>query len=408
MSDVAVQVEGLSKRYRIGRAGPLRALAARCTGAPRGEADEIWALRDVSFEVRRGEVLGIIGGNGAGKSTLLKVLSRITEPTRGVARCWGRTASLLEVGTGFHPELTGRENVYLSGAILGMRKAEVDRKLDAIVAFSGLERFLDTPVKRYSSGMAVRLAFSVAAHLEPEILIIDEVLAVGDADFRAKSVKKITDFVSGGSTVLFVSHNLHAVRGLCRRALGLKAGRIEVSGPTDDVVDWYLEDVRSGAALVGPEPVDLSTGDARIDSVQILDLDGNPAERFRVGEGMLLRVAVTAKHPLPAPAIFVGLIHTGDLVGPDAGFLNADVGADVDFAEGRNVFELRIESLSLRGGRYTLNVCLHKQDRTTIVAWQRSLHFFDVENPIRVAGIASLPHSWRFPAPDGGGSRRGD
>ena len=228
MSDIAIRVENLGKMYRIGRAqqrhDTLRDLIVDTAAhikdwGKRGDkSDEtIWALKDVSFEVRRGEVVGIIGRNGAGKSTLLKILSRITEPTTGRAEIHGRVGSLLEVGTGFHPELTGRENIYLNGAILGMRRFEIERRFDEIVAFSEIERFLDTPVKRYSSGMYVRLAFAVAAHLEPEILLVDEVLAVGDAAFQKKCLGKMGNVAETGRTVLFVSHNMAAVSNLCKR-----------------------------------------------------------------------------------------------------------------------------------------------------------------------------------------------
>ncbi|MBC7238149.1 MAG: ABC transporter ATP-binding protein, partial [Chloroflexi bacterium] len=233
MTDLAIRVEQLSKRYRIGArqqtfnrlseqvmhtlGAPLRRL--RRLGQPPPPEETIWALKDISFEVRKGEVVGVIGRNGAGKSTLLKVLSRITEPTAGWAEIHGRVGSLLEVGTGFHPELTGRENIYLNGTILGMKKAEVERKFDEIVAFAEVEPFLDTPVKRYSSGMSVRLAFAVAAHLEPEILLVDEVLAVGDAEFQKKCLGKMGEVAREGRTVLFVSHNMGAVVRLCKRAL---------------------------------------------------------------------------------------------------------------------------------------------------------------------------------------------
>ena len=235
-----IRVERLSKRYRIGgrvenhrRLGEVLGELAR---APfrrlRGSAADqtFWALKDVSFEVKRGEVLGIVGKNGAGKSTLLKILSRITEPTEGRAELRGRVASLLEVGTGFHGELTGRENVYLNGTFLGMRKREIDRKFDGIVAFSEVERFIDTPVKRYSSGMYVRLAFAVAAHLEPEILLVDEVLAVGDAEFQRKCLGKMNDIAQEGRTVLFVSHNMAAIQRLCSSAILLREGRVPFSG----------------------------------------------------------------------------------------------------------------------------------------------------------------------------------
>lgn len=254
MSDVAIQVENLGKMYRIGGpqarykrftesvmdtlAAPLRRL--RNIGQPVPEAETLWALKDVSFEVKQGEVVGIIGRNGAGKSTLLKILSRITEPTEGEVRLHGRVGSLLEVGTGFHPELTGRENIYLNGTILGMKRAEIDRKFDEIVAFAEIEKFLDTPVKRYSSGMYVRLAFAVAAHLEPEILVVDEVLAVGDVAFQKKCLGKMGEVAQGGRTVLFVSHNMGAIQSLCRKSLLLFSGQAIKYGQTEEVISYYL------------------------------------------------------------------------------------------------------------------------------------------------------------------------
>jgi lipopolysaccharide transport system ATP-binding protein len=253
MNPSAIQVQGLSKRYRIGksmapdngrrrimdwRVSPFEYLATTLR-AP-AEDEILWALKDVSFEVGRGEVIGIIGPNGAGKSTLLKVLSRITEPTSGRALLFGRVGSLLEIGTGFHPELTGRENIYLSGAILGMRRAEVDQKFDEIAAFAEVDRFLDTPVKRYSSWMYVRLAFAVAAHLETEILLMDEVLAVGDAAFQKKCLGKMGDVATQGRTVLFVSHNLVAVQNLCARSIWIRDGQVAENGPTKNVVGSYL------------------------------------------------------------------------------------------------------------------------------------------------------------------------
>jgi lipopolysaccharide transport system ATP-binding protein len=247
-----VRVENLCKQYRLGAKGPayetlresivgaVRAPFKRLTGN-NGNRETIWALKDVSFEVAPGEVVGIIGSNGAGKSTLLKTLSRITEPTSGKVELYGRLASLLEVGTGFHPELTGRENIYLNGAILGMRKAEIDRKFDEIIGFAELEKFLDTPVKHYSSGMYMRLAFAVASHLEPEILLVDEVLAVGDAAFQKKCLGKMGEVAKHGRTILFVSHNLTAVKSLCRRTLRLDKGLIIDSGDTDQVVLNYIK-----------------------------------------------------------------------------------------------------------------------------------------------------------------------
>lgn len=258
MGNTVVKVEGLRKRYRLGVIGgatlgdELKVLVARLRGRPnplvpldqvendQRVGQDFWALNGVSFEVEQGQILGIIGRNGAGKSTLLKLLSRITTPTEGRIRMKGRVSSLLEVGTGFHQELTGRENIYLNGAILGMNKAEIDGKLDEIIAFSGIRHHIDTPVKRYSSGMKVRLGFAVAAHLEPEIMIIDEVLAVGDADFQRKCLGKMKDVASSGRTVLFVSHNMLSVRSLCTRVIWLQDGRVEMDGPTDEVVQRYL------------------------------------------------------------------------------------------------------------------------------------------------------------------------
>ena len=256
MSDIAIRVENLSKMYHIGETirhdtmrdvlvsglrRPFSMFNGQSSANGTGEhEDEFWALKDVSFEVKRGEIVGVIGRNGAGKSTLLKILCRITEPTSGKAEIHGRVGSLLEVGTGFHPELTGRENIFLNGAILGMKRVEIDRKFDEIVAFSGVERFLDTPVKRYSSGMYVRLAFAVAAHLEPEILIIDEVLAVGDAEFQKKCLGKMGEVAHEGRTVLFVSHNMGMITSLCPRAMLLDAGRVTTQGTASEIVMGYV------------------------------------------------------------------------------------------------------------------------------------------------------------------------
>jgi lipopolysaccharide transport system ATP-binding protein len=266
MSNLAVSVENLWKMYRIGQTeryktlrdsimdtlhAPFRMLAnltpeKRNSTSLQANKRNFWALKDVSFSIKYGEAVGIIGRNGAGKSTLLKIISRITEPTRGMIDIYGRVGSLLEVGTGFHPELTGRENIYLNGAILGMRKAETQAKFDEIVAFSEIEKFIDTPVKFYSSGMYMRLAFSVAAHLEPEILLVDEVLAVGDAAFQKKCLGKMDDVAKQGRTVLFVSHNMQAIRQLCQRAILLEAGSIVADGPALDVSAQYLHDVPLG------------------------------------------------------------------------------------------------------------------------------------------------------------------
>ena len=277
---LAIHAEGLAKRYRLGqRAGyrtlrealtnPFARLVRRAVDDP---AAFVWALEGVSFDVRPGEIVGIIGRNGAGKSTLLKILSRITDPTRGIVEMRGRVAALLEVGTGFHPELTGRENIYLSGAVLGMRRSEIVRFFDAIVAFSEVERFLDTQVKHYSSGMFTRLAFAVAAHLQPEILIVDEVLAVGDASFQRKCLNKMEDVGREGRTVLFVSHNMPAVTRLCPRTILLDKGRVLKDGPSHEVVSAYLSSgLGTTAAREWPEPAERPGNEiVRLASVRVV------------------------------------------------------------------------------------------------------------------------------------------
>jgi lipopolysaccharide transport system ATP-binding protein len=246
MSESAIHINGLGKKFQLGRERGYRTLREsllQTFKSSSNDAASFWALRDINLEIERGQAVGLIGRNGAGKSTLLKILSRITEPTTGRAEIRGRVGSLLEVGTGFHPELTGRENIYLNGIILGMKRAEVNRQFDAIVAFSEVEKFIDTPVKHYSSGMYVRLAFAVAAHLEPEIMIVDEVLAVGDSAFQKKCLGKMNDVAASGRTVVFVSHNMGAIRSLTSRAVWLEDGQIKENGSSEDVVRKYLASV---------------------------------------------------------------------------------------------------------------------------------------------------------------------
>src|SRR5688572_2533064 len=294
MGEVAIRAAGLGKRYRIGQRQKYKALRDTLTDAlyapfrkarslvsasatVKKEQAAIFALKDVSFEIKQGEVVGVIGRNGAGKSTLLKILSRITEPTEGYVDVCGRVGSLLEVGTGFHPELTGRENIYLNGSIIGMRKGEIDRKFDEIVAFAEVEQFLDTPVKFYSSGMYMRLAFSVAAHLEPEILIVDEALAVGDAAFQKKCLGKMGEVAKGGRTVLFVSHNMPAVEALCNKAIYLNAGQLEAQGPVRSMVTRYLD---GQITVSGPaRPASAKVGE----TLELLNInfDPNPVESGR-------------------------------------------------------------------------------------------------------------------------------
>lgn len=318
MGDLAMRIEGIGKKYRIGKKEKyktLRDVLASTFSAPfrkagrllRGEVsvaaeldETIWALEEVSFEVKRGEVIGIIGGNGAGKSTLLKILSRITEPTTGFAEVHGRVGSLLEVGTGFHQELTGRENIYLNGAILGMKRAEIDRKFDEIVAFAEVEKFIDTPVKHYSSGMYLRLAFAVAAHLEPEILLVDEVLAVGDAGFQKKCLGKMGNVAKEGRTVLFVSHNMGAITQLCGTAVQLEKGRLKRIGPSAEVVTAYLSssigtEVKSSWSN---ESLESNHAEVQFKSVRLLSIDEQPQTIVNFNESILIEIAYDVKVPI--------------------------------------------------------------------------------------------------------------
>lgn len=324
-NNIAIEAENLSKVYRIGMReqqhdslltaavdmlkSPLRNFKryrslykfsdAEMASKEGSQESLLWALRDISFSVQRGEVLGIIGHNGAGKSTLLKVLSRITYPTSGRVKIWGRVSSLLEVGTGFHPELTGRENIYLNGTILGMRKQEVDRKFDEIVDFSGVDKFLDTPVKRYSSGMRVRLAFSVAAHLEPEILIIDEVLAVGDAEFQRKCLGKMENVTSEGRTVLFVSHNLSAIARLCKNALLIDGGQVTMHGSAPEVVSSYLSQGGGGAGAREWQDLRERPGGevARLCGIRIKNKEGRLVENIDISEPVGIEMEIEVIKP---------------------------------------------------------------------------------------------------------------
>lgn len=375
MIDTAIKVEGLSKRYRIGAqqlasrnlreklnemvSAPFRAvkhLAGRNGHKPRSVT--FWALKDVSFEVKRGEVVGIIGRNGAGKSTLLKILSRITEPTEGYADISGRIASLLEVGTGFHPELSGRENVYLNGSILGMKRAEIKRKFDEIVAFAEIEKFIDTPVKHYSSGMYVRLAFGVAAHLDPEILLVDEVLSVGDAAFQKKCLGKMGDVARQGRTVLFVSHNMAAIQRLCPNSLSLETGQLVNHGSTDKVVNEYLSE--SGRTAKANHWVDVSrasrggSGEIRFKAFKYdlptsADLNG-----LYSYDSLEITMELISDAPRSVGSVAVTLYdqHGTKLINADT----LSLGLSFKFKEGLNIVSIRIDKVFLNSGLYTLGL----------------------------------------------------
>jgi len=423
VSDIAITVRGLGKRYAIHHQRRPRYTALRDVLADRarrlftfgsrdsGSGDEVedfWALRNVGFEVPRGHVLGVIGRNGAGKSTLLKILSRITEPTEGRVELDGTVASLLEVGTGFHPELTGRENIFLNGAILGMSRADIARQFDAIVAFAEVERFLDTPVKRYSSGMYVRLAFAVAAHLEPDILIVDEVLAVGDAVFQEKCLATMKDVSrTVGRTVLFVSHNLGAIQSLCDSALVLADGEIAFNGNVDDAVRAYLQQGESRAVvddLTGR--VRSGTGEARIVGIRFFDDAGVNQHHFRMGEGFNMAVTVKFLAPVQDPTFGVN-IHT------DTGVMVADCrsshyGVRIGRADGLLEYQMRIESLGLFPRTYVVEPWVADSAALAEIDWVHSAASFMVTSGPRFLsganvnshyGITYIPTSWQVRHP---------
>ena len=398
MSDIAIQVDNLSKRYRIGRglegrstygslretladaaSAPIRRLRRSNNGDSKSETDFIWALKDVSFEVKKGEVVGIIGRNGAGKTTLLKVLSRITSPTKGNVRLWGRVGSLLEVGTGFHPELTGRENIYLNGAVLGMQRVEIERKFDEIVDFAEIEQFLDTPVKRYSSGMYMRLAFAVAAHLEPEILLVDEVLAVGDAAFQKKCLGKMGEVAKEGRTVIFVSHQLGAVRTLCNKGIYINQGKIHARGSIINVLDEYQKlsytDLESLAEITFQENQYLP---AQILSATILDNKGEPSESFNVFDDITLQIQYQVRSNITGYAMIIILKLNSEIL-----LISFDTDTKPDLllsrVIGKYTASIEIPPI-LKKGKYSLDLSIGKLFSSSLDFHENALSFNILEN----------------------------
>jgi homopolymeric O-antigen transport system ATP-binding protein len=363
MSNIAIRVQGLSKQYTIGLAQRRHdTLRDHITDSlkslfrpSRRSATTLWALKDVSFEINKGDVVGIIGRNGAGKSTLLKILSRITEPTEGRCEIHGRVGSLLEVGTGFHGELTGRENVYLNGAILGMKKCEIERKFDEIVAFAEVERFIDTPVKRYSSGMYVRLAFAVAAHLETEILVIDEVLSVGDLNFQRKCLGKMEDVARQGRTVLFVSHNIGAVSNLCTSGLCMEQGRSIRQGDIGSIVDFYIKRNTDSTDLETGRWEHLGTGEARIQSLRVLDVEGNLSSVFSMGQTVVLEFDAEFYRKFPLINFSLELKRC-DLAANILALESQDSGFIGEIAEGKRRFRIEIPNCLLYPAVYEMSL----------------------------------------------------
>jgi len=423
-NEIVIRVEGLGKKYVIGheaereRYVALRDVIARGVRnawrmaadmarghivVPGDTVEEFWALKDVNFEVRRGEVLGIIGRNGAGKSTLLKILSRITEPSEGRVTIHGRVASLLEVGTGFHPELSGRENIFLNGAILGMTRAEIKRKFDEIVAFAEVERFLDTPVKRYSSGMYVRLAFAVAAHLEPEILVVDEVLAVGDVEFQKRCLGKIRSIsTEAGRTVLFVSHNMGAVHSLCSSVVLMEQGRLAFRGSPQDTVQVYgcyrtqqfeVHDTGSWSRT--------GTGEARVISVRLENAEGHAQTLYRMGETMVIVMRAEFPNEVNNPTFGVNIVT-------DSGIRVADCrsnhyGVEVGTVKGIVEYRVRINSLALYPRSYSVEPWVANASCTSDYDWVTNATEFEVSsgpnfmggaNVNSSHGVMYIPTSW--------------
>ena len=405
----AIEFENISKQYRLGlvstgtiandlnrwwtmnilrKEDPYLKIGETNDRSKKGESDYVWALKDINFKVEQGDVVGIIGKNGAGKSTLLKLLSRVTTPTTGEIRVRGRIASLLEVGTGFHPEMTGRENIYLNGAIMGMTKAEISSKLDEIVDFSGCERYIDTPVKRYSSGMTVRLGFAIAAHLEPEILVVDEVLAVGDAEFQKKAIGKMKDVSQGGGrTVLFVSHNMAAVKKLCKRGVVLENGMVKFMGDIKDAVDNYISDSAHISSNVFFKDLSSAPGNdnIRIRSFEVIPCEG---QILNVESGIHFKLVFKNNKPnIILDATFemrtlddIIVFHTGKVVSPDK---NSKVG---DYT-----VEFTIPPFTINTGKYKIRIWFGEAQR--YVLWGNYEHTFEIENTLTGQGynMATLP-----------------
>jgi lipopolysaccharide transport system ATP-binding protein len=420
MSHTAIDIHELGKRYTLGLYGGygydtlrermtrgVRASARRLARrGGRGEPENVlWALRDLTLTIGSGEVVGLIGHNGAGKSTLLKILSRITEPSAGWADVTGRVGSLLEVGTGFHPELTGRENVYLNGSILGMRRSEIRARFDEIVEFAEIERFLDTPVKRYSSGMSVRLAFAVAAHLEPEILLVDEVLAVGDAAFQRKSLAKMNEVAKEGRTVVFVSHNLAIIQALCRRAVLLEHGQVIADGPVKGTIDRYLRELETASSDDLLERTDRDGRAYEETLVRRLEIrEPGGANPDVVVGGRSATIVVEVTKVLPAMECRLTIV---DSLGNPVMSFDSEISSESDLrGDGQgNLIECELEEVPLVPGRYRIDVLVmansHIQDGL------QAAGFFDVQpgvvggRPMPASGSDGdvvLPHVWRLPS----------
>jgi lipopolysaccharide transport system ATP-binding protein len=396
--EVAIRFDEVSKRFVLHheRSRSFQELAVSLFRRRDKTSEEFWALRDVGFSIAPGETVGLVGPNGAGKSTILKLVSRIIEPTSGQIEVYGRVGALLELGTGFHPDLTGRENIYMNGSILGLSRAQIQQRLDAIVAFAELERFIDVPVKHYSSGMYVRLGFSVAVHTEPEVLLVDEVLAVGDAAFQRKCLERIEGLREDGVTILFVSHSVEAVRAICPRVLWLDGGRLVEDGSAEAVVARYLD--RSWALTEGDK---LSAGHTRrwgsgrvqIAGVHLLGGDGQERQHFHVGETFTVEVRYSAERRVEHP-VFGLAIHRSDglhITGPNTQF----AGYEIPSVEGEGIIRYTVSSLPLLEGTYAVSVSAHNWEDTEIYDYHDRLYPFRIlSSDGERYGIVTLRGEW--------------
>lgn len=405
----AIKIESISKKYYITQNEPYYStLRETLTSFGSGkEKKEFWALRDITFSAEKGETIGIIGENGAGKTTLLKILSKITKPTSGKGRINGRVASLLEVGTGFHPELTGIENIYLNGVILGLRKKEIDKNFDKIVEFAGIDRFLNTPLKHYSTGMWARLAFSVAAHLDPEILLIDEVLSVGDAEFQRKSLAKMDDLSGSGRTVIFVSHNMPAVRKLCKKCIYLKEGRIIKSGDVNEVINEYLSgytEVMTGEADLTDLKARSGNLNAKLVRIELKDQYDRITGKFRIKDDMKINLFFEAFEKLRNVKIVLRIFEsTGEAV---TTIYDSDSGFGMTRVEGKNHVSLTLKDIRFCPGVYHISVTLMSEVLSYTVDYYDDIDYaisFRVENQFisdrnltRQYGLLLLTPEWQI------------
>lgn len=392
MNAPAIVVDGLSKRFRIyhERNNTLKSAVMRRN---RARYEDFWALRDVSFEIPQGLTFGLVGDNGSGKSTLLKTLAKILFPDAGRVSTRGRVAALLEVGSGFHPELSGRENVYLNGSILGMTRAEVDRKFDDIVGFSGVERFIDQPVKNYSSGMYVRLGFAVAIHVDPEVLLVDEVLAVGDAAFQEKCAEKFVQLKQEGRTVVVVSHSMSSVRSMCDEVAWIADGRLVETGATPPILDRYLDSTRSDQRVDELGRVRWGSGEATVDAVIVLR-DGRATDTVRSGDDVVVRLAYTAHERIERPVFGLALdTHDGVYLWAHN---TRDAGLDVPAIDGPGVVECRVPQLPLQPGTYTLRVSVVDTSTTHQYDYVREAATLRVEHGLirESGGYAAFFGQW--------------